>query len=281
MGEQTGIAWTDHTFNPWWGCAKVSQGCKHCYAEALSARFYGDRLWGVNGDRKVASETTWAQLRKWDRAAAKADVRRRVFCDSMSDLFERHRNPEINARLDAARARLFSLIEELRNLDFLLLTKRPGNILDMVPPAWRYVCPRNVWLGASVCGDVMDAEIVAHLSAASETLMPTVTFLSYEPAIGPPDFLFEPFRAAWRVDWIIVGGESGPGARPFNFDWAREVIRYAPGAQTYVFVKQMGSNPVRRYGEGTTPVGLRHKAGADPDEWPVDLRVREFPQGGF
>lgn len=287
MGETTGIAWTDHTFNPWWGCTKVSAGCKNCYAETLSARFHGDRLWGVAGDRKIASDATWREPLKWNRQAEAAGVRRRVFCASMADVFERHADPETNAKLDAARARLWALIEATQNLDWQLLTKRPENIVSMVPEAWHTTCPRNVWLGASVCGDRKDAEMVAHLHTASLAIMPEVTFLSYEPAIGPPDFLFEPLGAAARVDWIIVGGESGAGARPFRLEWAREVILYAKHAQANVFIKQMGAAPMQRLGGGTRspnvseiiiPINLAHKSGADPSEWPGELRVQEFPK---
>lgn len=294
MGEHTGIAWTDHTFNPWWGCSKVSQGCRNCYAETLSVRFHGDRLWGVGGDRKIASEATWREPLRWNRQAEAAGKRSLVFCASMADVFERHGNAEVNAKLDAARARLWMLIEATPHLDWQLLTKRPENIFDMVPDRWcapGAMAP-NVWLGASVCGDRKDDEMVAHLHAASAALMPAVTFLSYEPAVGPPDFLFDPLGAAARVDWIIVGGESGANARPFHADWARDVIRYAKHAQTRVFVKQMGAALIdERNGVagcqappppsdlGITVRYLNHRAGADPSEWPGELRVQEFPAG--
>lgn len=289
MGERTGIAWTDHTFNPWWGCAKVSAGCKNCYAETLSARFHGDRLWGVGGDRKIASEATWREPLKWNRQAEAAGKRSRVFCASMADVFERHGNTEVNAKLDAARARLWALIEATPHLDWQLLTKRPENILGMVPERWLRVgvvapMPENVWLGTSVCGDASDDTMLRHLGRACRDLLCSVPFLSYEPAVGAPGFL----DSGWMdwMRWVIVGGESGRNARGFQYEWARAVIEFGKRLGVPVFVKQMGSNPVRwpawrqphHTDAPTVPLDLRHKSGADPAEWPGELRVQEFPE---
>jgi protein gp37 len=292
MGERTGITWTDHTFNPWWGCAKVSQGCKHCYAETLSARFHGDRLWGVGGDRKIASEATWREPLKWDRVAAKAGVRRRVFCASMADVLERHADTETNAKLDAARARLWALIEATPNLDWQLLTKRPGHMARGLPLRWLGACPSNVSFGISLCGDngphsTSDDSL---LWCFKGVLVHDVRcgprgFISYEPAIGPPEFLNNSLAMAW-INWIIVGGESGPGARPFNIEWARAVVEYGKRHKVAVFVKQLGAQPVRwpawRQPHHTdapmVPIYLDHKAGAEPLEWAADLRVQQFPE---
>lgn len=273
MGEQTKIQWCHHTFNPWWGCSKVTAGCKHCYAETLAARFHVDRLWGVGGDRRIASEATWREPLRWNRQAEAAGERRRVFCASMADVFERHADPEVNARLDAARARLWELIEATQHLDHLLLTKRPVNIGTMVPRRWHgpLQMPRNVWLGASVCGDASDGAMVHGLTMHTH-LDPAVRFLSYEPAIGPPRFLDT--IQGLGIDWIIVGGESGPGARPFRADWAREVIAHGKRTGAAVFVKQMGSDPIL----GGDRLNLRDRKGGDPAEWPEDLRVREIPE---
>lgn len=131
MGVTTGIAWTDHTFNPWIGCAHVSPGCDHCYAEAgTSARIARGRglpLWGEGAARQVTSPDYWKQPLRWDRAAAKEGVRRRVFCASLADVFEDRRD------LDAARCALWDMIEQTPNLDWLLLTKRPQNVLRLAP----------------------------------------------------------------------------------------------------------------------------------------------------
>lgn len=290
MGENTGIAWTDHTFNPWWGCAKVSAGCKNCYAETFSARFHGDRLWGVGGDRKIASEATWREPLRWNRQAEAAGVRRRVFCASMADVFERHGNAEVNAKLDAARARLWALIEATPHLDWLLLTKRPAYISAAVPLRWHGGCPQNVRFGLSLCGDggMLPMGDLSLLRCFTSTLLHDIRvslcgFISYEPAIGPPDFL-DDHRSMAGIDWIIVGGESGPGARPFHIDWVRAVVEHGKRHEVPVFVKQMGSNPVRwpawrlphHADAPTVPLNLRHKSGADPSEWPEDLRVQQF-----
>src|SRR5258707_547906 len=126
MSQQSAIEWTDHTYNPWWGCTKISAGCDHCYADTLSTR-YGHDVWGPDAPRRFFGDKHWAEPIKWDRDAAAAGVRRRVFCGSMCDWAEgRHDQAE-------ARTRLFALIEATPNLDWQLLTKRPGAIPHLVP----------------------------------------------------------------------------------------------------------------------------------------------------
>ena len=125
MGAESKIEWTDHTFNPWWGCEKVSPGCAHCYADAFAKRLgHGTtrpKLWGPGSERKVASEAMWREPIKWNRSAEKAGKRARVFCASMADVFEDR--PD----LLVPRARLFRLVAATPHLDWLLLTKRPEN----------------------------------------------------------------------------------------------------------------------------------------------------------
>src|SRR5688572_21886599 len=117
MGESTTITWTHHSWNPWWGCVKVSEGCKNCYAESFSKRACHD-IWGPGSQRRFFGDKHWAEPIKWDRAAEKAGERRRVFCASMADVFEDR--PD----LVEPRRRLFELIRATPNLDWLLLTKR-------------------------------------------------------------------------------------------------------------------------------------------------------------
>src|ERR1039458_2213458 len=126
MAENSKIEWTDHTFNPWWGCTPVSSACDFCYAEALSKRF-GKDLWG-NKPRQRTSAQNWNQPRKWNRQAEKMGVRYRVFCASMADVFDNQVPTEW-------RDDLWQLIRETPHLDWLLLTKRPQNISKMLPPA--------------------------------------------------------------------------------------------------------------------------------------------------
>lgn len=287
MGETTAIAWTDATFNPWWGCQRVSPGCEHCYAESFSKRV-GLSVWGPTTDRRFFGEKHWREPLKWDRQARDSGQRRRVFCASMADVFEDRRD------LDEWRSKLWSLIASTPGLDWLLLTKRPENLADMVP--WnsagspRLAAWHNVWLGVT-------AENQDYANDRIPILLETpaaVHFVSYEPALGPVDFMrWMPSlgsAAAGRdsIDWLICGGESGPGARPFEVAWARDVLDQCRRNGVACFIKQLGRVPTVlgvpvRYHEGC--VGdegweagrLNDPKGGDWEEWPQQLRVREFP----
>mgnify|MGYP000934445472 CR=1 FL=1 len=316
MGENSAIAWTDHTFNPWWGCAKVSDGCANCYADVFAKRVgHGARLptiWGVNAERKTAGEATWREPLKWDRAAAAAGQRARVFCASMADVFEDR------AELVAPRARLATLVVNTPHLDWLLLTKRPENADRL----WRLAhglsargleglsaWGPNVWLGTSVENQAAAERRIPHLLAVPAA----VRFLSCEPLLGPVDLDMPrcgtcgrpsdcvgddeatPFCSeheeecgfnAWLdpcaderqagINWVIVGGESGPRARPFALDWARGIVEQCARAEVACFVKQMGADPFD--GTAGCSVILRDPKGGDPAEWPKKLRVRQFPE---
>src|SRR6185503_17179454 len=140
MARDSKIEWTHHTFNPWWGCTKVSPGCKHCYAETWAKRV-GKALWGPKAPRREPSDAYWRQPLAWNADALRRGRRARVFCASMADVFEDRRD------LDASRERLWQLIAESPKLDWLLLTKRPQNVSRLAPygESW----PDNVWLGAT------------------------------------------------------------------------------------------------------------------------------------
>lgn len=288
MAENSAIAWTHHTFNPWWGCSRVSPGCEHCYAEQLATVRRKLPVWGVNADRKPMSEAYWRQPIKWNRDAKRAGERRRVFCASMADVFEVLRG-QPGLTMAIARLRLCSLIEQTPWLDWLLLTKRPENVLKLVPwgcsgdakhlRPW----PSNVWLGVTAEDQRRaDERIPILLSIPAR-----VRFVSYEPALGLVDFS-EALKSRTRavhdpgVDWIIVGGESGSKARPFDLAWARSTVRQCHAAGVACFVKQMGSNTVRGPSGAPDDGGDRFEwadpKGGDPSEWPEDLRVREFPR---
>ncbi len=201
MGENSKIEWTDHTFNPWSGCTKVSPACDNCYAERGEDKRFGRAEWGKHGKRYVM-KTTWADPPRWDKKTAKAGVRARVFCASLADVFEDH--PD----LPPWRERLWALIEETPNLDWLLLTKRPGNIPKMMPEGG---FGPNVWLGATVENQEFAKGRIKQLLRVPAT----VHFLSCEPLLGPLNI------AEWlsKLDWVIAGGESGPGARPTDPQW--------------------------------------------------------------
>lgn len=279
MGASTKIQWCDRTFSPWIGCQRVSPGCEHCYAEAYDKRvggavdLHGEKQlrWGPKAPRIRTSAENWRTPLRWNRQAAASKVRDRVFCSSLADVFEDR------AELVPWRYDLWSLISATPNLDWLLLTKRPHLIALNWPGIYHpqnqgvfQDCPRpgadrwpNVWLGTTVEDqDRADTRVRQLLEVPA-----VVHFLSCEP-------LLERIRLpkVRGLDWIIIGGESGPGARPFNLDWALDLMSQAADLGAKVFVKQLGSGPL----------GLRLKirsgAGSDPSEWPAALRVREWPR---
>jgi len=213
---ETKIEWADYTFNPWRGCAKVSPGCQHCYAETLSKRnprVLGE--WGPDGTRVVAAESYWRQPLVWDRAANLAGERRLVFCASLADVFEDR--PD----LEVPRRRLFGLIERTPHLVWLLLTKRPENVERLVSLASTREWWPNAWLGVSV----ESAEYLTRLSQAQAVRHSFGgLFLSAEPLLGPLDRIWSPsWELSEIVQWIIVGGESGPNARPMHPAWVKSI----------------------------------------------------------
>lgn len=270
MGQNSLIQWTDHTFNPWRGCTKISAGCKNCYAETFVTKRQGLPVWGQNAARKVAAESTWREPLKWNRQALADGVRRRVFCASLADVFEHYTGPDAQA-VRVARQLLFLLTKQTPGLLWLLLTKRPDHVLAMVPAQWLALWPRNVWIGFTAEDqDNFDARwrIARNIPAP-------VVFTSIEPQIGPIVLPDDYLSAGERV-WPFIGGESGHGAREFNPAWADRIVSQCKAAGVPVFVKQMGSNPTLRSGSGWGPI--TDKKGGDPSEWPAQLRVRQIPQ---
>lgn len=280
MSDTTHIQWTDHTFNPWWGCSRVSPACRFCYADRDASR-YGFELWRRHGERRMLSENNWRKPLKWNRDAEAEGVPAKVFCASMADVFEDH------PQLAEPRERLWGLIEATPWLYWQLLTKRPENVAAMAP--WGTDWPVNVWLGTSVeTQRWADTRIPVLLSVPART-----RFLSAEPLLGPVDL------SAWLdtrltcgcgaddcssscmtpepsgIDWVIVGGESGSKARPMELTWARSLIVQCRIADVAVFMKQTGQVYAKRN-------RLVDRKGGDPSEWPQWLDVRQFPLGaGF
>lgn len=258
MGEATKIEWADHTFNPWWGCTKISPGCDHCYAEAWAKRT-GAKVWGNEAPRREMSEQHWRLPHRWNEQARKAGTRPRVFCASMADVFELHDD------LGDRRARLWWTIAACQALDWLLLTKRIGVAEVLLPwtrSIWESRDPwPHVWLGATV---VNEHEVNRDVPKLVRTPA-AIRFLSVEPLLGPVNL--RPYLHA--LDWVIVGGESGPRARRCNPQWIRIVVEDCQTASVPVFVKQLGGN---------SGLGLRDRKGGDPNEWPEALNVREVPQ---
>ena len=195
MAKDSKIEWTHHTFNPWWGCTKVSPGCKHCYAETW-ARRTGRAIWGNAAPRRELSDAYWKQPIAWNGEAARAGKRARVFCASMADVFEDRRD------LDRHRARLWPLIEATPHLDWLLLTKRPQNMRKLAP--WDGAWPANVWAGTTAENQRWaDKRIPVLLEVPAR-----IHFISAEPLLGPVEvsrwLALKPGR---RLDWVIAGGE--------------------------------------------------------------------------
>jgi protein gp37 len=226
MAEKSIIAWTDNTFNPWMGCHKVSAGCKHCYAETLTkGRMGRPGLWGANGTRARTGKAIWAKPYAWNRQAEKEQRRIRVFVASLADVFETH--PAQQAEMQEWRDDLWALIRECPNLDFQLLTKRPENIESMLPADWAGGYD-NVWLGTSI-----EDNRVAYRGEILTQIPAIVHFVSYEPAIGSLDDL-----DLLHIEWLIVGGESGPGHRKLDLGWCYDIKARCAAHKTAFFFKQ-------------------------------------------
>jgi protein gp37 len=306
MAEVTKIAWCDHTFSPWVGCAYIHTGCDNCYAEKMAGRL--GVAWGTGGTRRRTAESSWRRMLSWDRAAARAGERRRVF-PSLCDPFE-DRPELVRWRRD-----FFTLIDRTPNLDWILLTKRPENARRMWP--WNHLPDSpvgteeqhhryNVWIVYSASDQQTLKAGLPHLLRCRD--LSPVLGLSLEPLIGPIDLklmtldklasglgMDQAKRMNWNKynpSWVVCGGESGPRARPCDVAWIRSIIRQCREAGVPCFVKQLGSNVFDAdltsdddfpddecWPEGTVVdfhrVILRDPKGGDPSEWPEDLRVRD------
>ncbi|MEM5384182.1 phage Gp37/Gp68 family protein [Paraburkholderia phymatum] len=260
MSENSEIEWTDHTFNPWEGCQKVGPGCDHCYAETRNARFSGGIAinWGPGAPRRRTSPANWRKPLQWNKAHAEFFAahgrRQRVFCASLADVFD-------NAVSPTWRAELFELIESTPNLDWLLLTKRIGNVPAMLHETGVDRLPDNVWLGATIVNqEEANRDVRKLLSVPAR-----VRFLSMEPLLGPVDltrlahgdesdldalrgqvvytsqhFAMPPEPLGKAISWVICGGESGRGARPMHPDWARDLRDQCAEAGVPFLFKQWG-----------------------------------------
>jgi protein gp37 len=318
MAENSNIQWTDATWNPTSGCTKVSPGCTHCYIERTPPM----RMAG----RKFVAGTIPLQLHE-GRLAVPLRWRkpRRVFVNSMSDLFHEDVPDDF---LD----RVFAVMALAPRHTFQVLTKRAERMAAYLnrrwmsnggwhrdevvrlranerlgehptnrPEGWAWPLP-NVHLGVSVEDQQRADERIPHLLRTPAA----VRFLSCEPLLGPIEFSDVSRRsdavrqlgkrALAGIHWVIVGGESGHGARPCDLAWVRSLVRQCAAASVPCFVKQLGTRPI--LAEGRPPAGrnprvhpedvpgvgpafvchLRDPKGGSPDEWPEDLRVRQFPE---
>ncbi len=276
MGDSTAISWTHRTFNPWWGCVKVSPACDSCYAERDAHRYgfadgggNGPELWGPGSERRALSDKNWAKPLRWEAEAVAGGYTDLVFCASMADVFEARDD------LDPWRARLWELIEATPHLVWQVLTKRPEQVDRRVPASWLEPggWPSNVWLGVTV-----EDQHYAELRIPRLLKLPApVRWLSVEPLLGPinlravryqgdtgydidaltgryrlPGSAAEgdalPFGLSpmhGHVSWVIVGGESGPGHRPATISHQRPPP------------KGLGMHPTRTTGVGLACCGGR------------------------
>lgn len=278
MAKNSKIEWTDHTLNLWWGCSKVHTGCKNCYAEHLSDVRYKNNLWGENAQRKRI-KSAFSDLRKYQIDAESKGIKYKVFIGSMMDIFEDSKplsNPVngLNTTGDL-RDELFRRITdyEFENLIFLFLTKRPTNIIRLIPKEWINNTPENVWFGTSVSNQLTAIELIPKLIKA-----PGKKFISVEPQISEVDItnrgikngysiptkyengygieFTEPGSSFIGVDWVIQGGESGPNKRSFNIQWAYFMKHQCERVNVPFFFKQI---------DKILPI-------------PEDLMIRQFPE---
>jgi protein gp37 len=261
VGEHTGIQWTDKTFNPWWGCARVSPACVNCYADTWAKRRGFGGLWRRHGDRRLFGPSHWAEPERWNREAKRRGLPFLVFCASMADVFEDH------SALPPEREKLWELIDCTPWLTWQLLTKRPENVMAMAP--WGDDWPANVWVGTSVEDQTWaDVRIPVLIEIPAR-----IRFLSAEPLLGPVDLTAirsegwtlnviaggardprgKPFTGS-RINWVIAGGESGgPDRRRLvkrdgqlyvpkdaALGWVRSLRDQCVSGEVAFFLKQWG-----------------------------------------
>ena len=228
MAAKSKIEWTDHTWNPWLGCTEVGPACDHCYARTLMADRFGRVVWGAGNDRIKTSAANWHEPYKWNRVAMADGTIATVFCLSLGDIWDNEVDP-------VWRRQAFKVMQETQNLLYLILSKRIGNAEKMCDPlAGCEPLPRNAALGATMVTQEEWDRDIPKLKRAAKNLGAQFTFASVEPMLGP----IEP--RGQLPDWVIVGGESGPHARPMHPDWARSLRDQCVPAGVPFFFKQWG-----------------------------------------
>ena len=261
MGFNSEISWTRDTFNPFWGCTQVSPACDHCYANTFAHRM-GFDLWGPAAPRRFFGDKHWSEPVKWNRLAEREGKRRQVFCGSMCDVMETHKDAAMNEQLNEARERLYQLIEQTEWLDWMLLTKRPQEYRKKLPRPWRSTPRPNVWLMTTV-------ENEDYLWRADELLKaPAAVYgLSIEPLLGPIQLPGAFLKLGGR-GWVIVGGESGQSARKMQSQWVRDLRDQCVDRGVPFHFKQWGTFGVGPDGGELVRLGVE-KAGRmlDGREW--------------
>lgn len=261
MGEHTNIAWCHSTLNPWEGCEPISPACDGCYAWSRNERFHGGN-WGPHAPRRVMSDENWRKPHVWNRKALANGQAWRVFCGSLCDVFD-------NKAPEGQHDRLWKVIRETRALTWLLLTKRPQNIRKFLPRD--LVGAEHIWHGFTA----ENQEELERRAPVSLAIDAPVHFMSCEPLLEELDA--RPYLGTGRdkVSWAIAGGGSDQPhlkwyASPLPQARVRALRDQARAAGSAFFMKQVGSNH-----EGWS--GVTGK-GESPEQWPEDLRIREFPE---
>lgn len=272
MAENSAISWTRHTWNPWMACTKVSPACDGCYAEALMDKRHHRVQWG-NAPRVRTGAATWNDPFRWQRQAERDGDRPFVFCASLADIFDNQIDPQW-------RADAFDVMRKTPRLVYLLLTKRPQNIVKLSDAAGGL--PANAAIGTTVEDQKRSDMNLPALKVAKVELNPLFTFGSFEPLLGP---IFIP--PAFMPDWIITGGETDQGghkARPTHPDWFRMLRDQAAAAGIPYHHKQNGEwTP----GENvpSSIKGRRETAHYGPwcngDEWSFDTCNMSDPEDGW
>ena len=303
MGDKSAIQWTDATWNPVAGCSMVSAGCTNCYAmreahrlAAMGSEKY-EGLTVVQGGRPVWNGT----VRLWEKnlkLPLKWKTPKRIFVNSMSDLFH-------ESVSDEAITKIFAVMAWAGQHTFQVLTKRPARMLEFMSRLGKSIAPLeaaareigltfkfksegkeysllpwpipNVWLGVSAEDQPTFDERVGFLRRTPAA----VRWVSLEPLLGPIDTRATDGDGLPMLNWVVAGGESGLNARPFNLKWARDIVSQCKAAGIPCFVKQLGKNPeepIASCPSRAMGLGLRDKKGGDWNEWPEDLRVREYPK---
>lgn len=323
MGDKTKIEWTDATWSPVTGCSKVSPGCDHCYAETMSRRLSHSPKYAL----ATKDDGTWSGLLSYHPGQLDQPLRwkrpKHIFVCSMSDLFHDKVPWEVIAKV-------FNVMAATPWHTYQVLTKRPGRMAHFAERIWPELggdweplklraaddvwpnrvpgetwpgtaWPSNIWAGSSV-----ETQKYAPRLDCLVRVPAKVRFVSVEPMLGPVDL--EPWLTpCWLgadprqtetdepqrlIDWVVCGGESGPGARPMDLNWARQLLVQCKAAGVPFFMKQIGRRPLWD-GKSSAPADhvylerldaggwqldlLRDPKGGDPSEWPEDLRVREIP----
>lgn len=253
MATGSGIEWTEATWNPTTGCTKISPGCKNCYAEAMSARLKG------MGQPKYSRGFEYAEHASELSRPGSWKKPRRIFVNSMSDLFHEDSDHGFTAKC-------FAAMLEADWHDYQILTKRPGRMAEFSDMFYGYYggdIPAHIWMGTSI----EDGEYVHRLDQLRKVRC-TTRFVSFEPLLGPVGDV-----DLGGIDWAIIGGESGPRHRPMEPEWAGDLIARCKEYGVPVFFKQWG---------GTRPKsGGRTINGKEYSEYPVIKRYNPLKGAGF